>query len=257
MTMSIYQKQVVKLSEIKPEIALITMNDTENKNVFTMQFMDELVRAFQAVEKNDTYKAVILTGFGNYFMCGATQKMLLSMHDRETRFAGNENKIDIYSLAMQCKIPVIAAMQGHAIGGGFTFAMYSDVIIMARESVYAANFMNYGFTPGFGSTYILPKKLGIALAEEIMMTAGNYKGAELEKRGVPFKVYPRDEVMPHAVEIAEELAEKTRASLMLLKRNLVKKMEEEVKEAVKKELEMHAETITSDEAAKMIQERYL
>lgn len=247
---------VIELSEIQPEIALITMQDVTNKNVFTEQFIYELVKAFQVIEENDTYKVVILTGFGNYFMCGATQEMLISMHDRKVKFAKNETEIDIYSLAMKCKIPVIAAMQGHAIGGGFTFAMYCDIVLMARESVYAANFMRYGFTPGFGSTYIIPKKLGVALAEEMMLTADNYRGAELEKRGVPFQVYQRDEVLPRAIEIAEELTEKTRTSLMLLKRNLVSTMEQEVVAAVEKELKMHEMTITSKEAEQMIYERY-
>ena len=252
------KKKVVVLSELDHDIAMITMCDEENKNIFTEQFLTELVEAFQTVNESEHYKVVILTGFGNYFMSGAPKEKLLSMHDREIKFTddGNEGKIAIYSLAMQCKIPVIAAMQGHAIGGGFTFAMYCDVVVMARESVYAPNFMRYGFTPGFGSTYIIPKKVGIALASEMMLTANYYKGIDLEKRGIPFGVYPRNMVLDKAIEIARDMAEKTRISLILLKHQLVKKMLEEVEVTVEEELKMHDITITSNDAEQLINERY-
>lgn len=247
---------VVTLSEMQPEIARIHMHDEENKNVFTPQFMSELTEAFRQVDENEHYKTVILTGLGHYFMCGATQDILMAMHERKIQFAQNANQTDLYGLALRCKIPVIAAMEGHAIGGGLVFAMYSDLVVLARESIYAANFMNYGFTPGFGATYILPKKLGFALAEEMMMTAAHYRGAELEKRGVPFRVLPKAEVLECAVEMAERLAEKTRSSLILLKQTMTAEMKQGVMEAVQQELQMHAQTITSQEAGRMIQERY-
>ncbi len=79
--------------------------------------------------------------------------------------------------------------------------------------------MKYGFTPGMGATCILPRKLGISLSEELLITSANYRGADLEKRGVPFPVLPRVEVLNHAVELAREIAEKPRYSLVLLKKS--------------------------------------
>ena len=98
-------------------------------------------------------------------------------------------------MPLDCKIPVIAAMQGHAIGGGFSLGLFADFVLLSRESIYTASFMKYGFTPGFGSTYIFPKKLGTVLGSEMLLTARKYRGEELKKRGASFEVYPRAEVL--------------------------------------------------------------
>jgi polyketide biosynthesis enoyl-CoA hydratase PksI len=149
-------------------------------------------------------------------------------------------------------VPVIAAMQGHGIGGGFVLGMFADFTILARESVYTANFMKYGFTPGMGSTYILPKKLGISLAEEMMLTAGTYRGEDLQKRGVPFQVLPRESVLPQALELAATLAEKPRLSLVTLKDHLVAPLREQLPRFIEQELAMHQLTFHQPEVKQRI-----
>ena len=70
--------------------------------------------------------------------------------------------LSILPLLLDCKIPTIAAMQGHALGGGLAFGCYADLIILAEECFYSANFMNHGFTPGMGATYVYQKNLARA-----------------------------------------------------------------------------------------------
>ena len=152
---------------------------------------------------------------------------------------GGEN---IYRLALDCRIPVIAAMQGHGIGGGFALGLFADFIILSRESVYTTNFMKYGFTPGMGATYIVSKKLGFSLAQELLLNAGSYRGAELQKRGVPFPVVPRAEVMGYALALARQLAEKPRLSLITLKDHLVAPIREQLPKVIEQELAMHEKT---------------
>jgi len=118
---------------------------------------------------------------------------------------------------------------------------------LSRESVYTSNFMRYGFTPGMGATLILSKKLGFSLAEELLLNAGNYRGAELEKRGVPFPVLPRVEVLNYAVELARQIAEKPRLSLIILKDHLVGPLREKLPEIIKQEVEMHEKTFHQPE----------
>lgn len=241
-------QSAVILSEVDTGVIQLTMQDRVHKNTFSAELINGLIESFQSIQENSRYKVVILTGYENYFASGGMQETLLAIHERNARFSDK----NIYSLALDCKIPVISAMQGHGIGGGFAMGLYSDFIILSRESVYTANFMKYGFTPGMGATYILPVKLGFSLAQEMLMNGGNYRGADLEKRGVPFPVYPRDEVLSKALELARQLAEKPRVSLVTLKDHLVAPLREQLPRIIEQELIMHEKTFHQPEVKERI-----
>lgn len=234
---------VVELFEIEPAIIQVKMHDRAHKNAFSQELTDGLIQAFEFIRNQQSYKAVILTGYDNYFASGGTQEGLLRIQKGITKFTDD----NLYSLALDCRIPVIAAMQGHGIGGGFVMGLFADFVILSRESVYTTNFMKYGFTPGMGATFIVPQKLGFSLAQELLMNAGNYRGADLEKRGIPFKVLPRSEVLEYAVELARELAEKPRNSLITLKDHLVSPLREQLPSVIEQELVMHEKTFHQDE----------
>jgi len=238
----------VHLQEIEPGIVQITMQDRIHKNTFSNELIAGLLQAFQAIQTNSHYRVVILTGYESYFASGGTQEGLLAIHEGKATFTD----MNLYSLALDCQIPVIAAMQGHGIGGGFVLGLFADFIILSRESVYTTNFMKYGFTPGMGATYIVPKKLGLSLAEELLLTAGNYRGTELEKRGAPFPVLPREKVMSYALELARQIAEKPRVSLITLKDHLVAPLREELPKVIEQELIMHDKTFHQKEVKEKI-----
>jgi polyketide biosynthesis enoyl-CoA hydratase PksI len=225
----------VDLREVEPGVLQVTMQDRSSKNSFSTELVDGLVNAFSEIKTHPTGKVAVLTGYGNYFSSGGTQDGLLAIHEGRSRFTD----LNLYSLALECEIPVIAAMQGHGIGGGFVLGMYADVVILGRESVYTANFMRYGFTPGMGATMIVPRKLGLGLGEELLLNGGNYRGAELADRGVPFRVLPRSDVLPQALRLARELAQKPAVSLKALKAHLVRPLREALPQAIEQELAMH------------------
>lgn len=241
-------QSVVSLHEIEAGIAQITMQDKIHKNTFSEEIMTGLVQAFDSIKNNLSYKVVILTGYDSYFSSGGTQEGLLAIHEGSVNFTDT----NIYSLALDCKIPVIAAMQGHGIGGGFVLGLFADFVILSRESVYTTNFMKYGFTPGMGATCILPKKLGLSLAEELLINADTYRGADLEKRGVPFPVLPRVEVLNYAYELARKIAEKPRLSLVTMKDHLVASLREKLPEFIQQEIIMHDKTFHQPEVKERI-----
>jgi polyketide biosynthesis enoyl-CoA hydratase PksI len=167
---------VVSLHEVDPYIIQITMQDRIHKNTFTLELLQGLIQSFQSIQADSSYKVVILTGYDNYFASGGTQEGLLDIFKGNAKFTYTDDtgkNINIYSLALDCKIPVIAAMQGHGIGGGFALGMFADFVILSRESVYTTNFMKYGFTPGAGATFIFSQKLGLGLTEELLLNAGS------------------------------------------------------------------------------------
>jgi len=242
----------LNFQEVEPGIVQLTMQDRVHKNVFSNELIRGLIEAFELIQKNETYKAVILTGYDSYFSSGGSQESLIALHEGKGKFTD----VNIYSLALDCKIPVIAAMQGHGIGGGFVMGLYADFVVLSQESIYTTNFMKYGFTPGMGATFILPKKLGFSLAEELLLNARRYRGAELEKRGIPFPVLPRKEVLDYARQVARELAEKPRASLVTLKDHLVSRMREELSEVIAQEVAMHEKTFQLPEVKQRIIELF-
>lgn len=245
-------ESVVTIEEIEAGIVKVTMKDTVNKNTFSDELVSDLKKAFKIIDSNSKYKVVILTGYDNYFSSGGTKEGLLAIYEGKQKFT----KLDIYNLPLDCRIPVISAMQGHGIGGGFIMGLFADFVILSRESVYTANFMKYGFTPGTGATYILEKKLGISLAEEMLLSANNYRGAELEKKGIAFPVLPRADVGDYALELAKQVAEKPRMSLITLKDHLVRKMREELPEVIKQEVIMHEKTFFQEDVKERINELF-
>ena len=242
-------EQVVVLEEIEDNIVLITMRDKLAKNTFSEGIIEGLIKAFETINKSKTYKVVILTGYDNYFSCGGTKGELLSIYNKEVSF----NDLDFFSSPLVCKIPVIAAMQGHGIGGGFVFGCYADFIILGRENIYTTNFMKYGFTPGMGATFIVPLKLGETIGNEMLFTAENYRGGELEHRGIPQRVVPKAEVLKESIKLAKVLAEKPRFSLITLKNNQTEQIRSSIQDVIKKELAMHEKTFHQPEVRRRIE----
>lgn len=240
--------ETVKLQEIIPGVQQITMEDRINKNTFSPELMEGLATAFAKIKEDHRCKVVILTGYDSYFASGGTKELLLDLQQGKNKFTD----ANIYSLALECPVPVISAMQGHGIGGGFVMGLFSDIILLSRESIYTTNFMKYGFTPGMGATLIVPKKLGIVLGHEMLLNAQTYRGQDLKERGLGFSVYPRTEVLSQAIKVAQQLADKPRVSLITLKEHLAQPILQELPAIVRKEVEMHEKTFHHDEVRERI-----
>lgn len=244
--------QVVSLTEIGDGIVQITMQNREGQNTFSSELINGIIEAFEIIKQNKTYKVVILTGYDNYFCCGGTKDELFKIYKKEIGF----NDLDFFTKPLECEIPVIAAMQGHGIGGGFVFGCYSDFMILGKENVYTTNFMKYGFTPGMGGTYMVPLRLGEALGNEMLFTAENYRGVTLQERGISQRVVRKEEVLNEAINMAKILAEKPRLSLVTLKSHLTAEIRTKIPEVIQKELKMHEVTFHQPEVITRIEKLF-
>lgn len=225
---------VVKVQYPHPNIAEIIMEDRASSNTFSQAIIDGLASAFKSILPET--KVVVIHGYENYFCCGGTQEELLNIAEGKITFAD----LSFYRLLLDCELPTIAAMQGHALGGGLAFGCYADLIVMAEESIYSTNFMKYGFTPGMGSTYIVPKKLGEQLGNEMLFTAKNYHGGVLKQRGATVSIVKKTDVIPTAFALAKELADKPLVSLKVLKQHLTEEIRVNLPKVIDKELSMHS-----------------
>lgn len=242
----------VLISSVEDGVVQITMQDVHASNGFSPDIVRGLVSAFERIAGDANVKAVILTGQGNYFSSGGTKEGLLSINQG----VGSFTDIKLYEMALRCEVPVVAAMQGHAVGGGFVLGLFADLVVLGRECIYAANFMRYGFTPGMGGTLVLPHKLGDVLAQEMMLTGANYRGIDLQQRGAPFVILPKDQVLLHARMLARDLAEKPRQSLITLKRHLTRTLREALDEVIQQELEMHEMTFHGQDIRTIIERNF-
>ncbi len=237
---------------IENSIATIQMADREAKNTFSTQLIQELMTLFDSLNQNPAVKVVVIHGYEQYFCCGGTQTELLRIFKGEIMF----NDLAFYRLLLDCPYPTIAAMQGHAVGGGLAFGCYADIILLAEECVYTTNFMKYGFTPGMGATYIVPKKFGEIVGSEMLYTADTYLGSTLKNKGITVPVLKKNEVISHAVNIAKQLADKPQHSLKILKAHLTEEIREKLPAIIKKELDMHHETFANPEVKNRIDQLY-
>ncbi|MGD1713000.1 polyketide synthase, partial [Dapis sp. BLCC M172] len=241
--------EVVELAELGNGVVQITMKDEKTKNGFSQGIVEGLHKCFNAVAQNQNYKVVVFTGYGNYFSSGGTKEELIRFYNKEYTI----NEFNFFRVALDCEIPVIAAMQGHSIGVGLLLGLYADLVVLSKESIYTGNFMRYGFTPGMGATFLLPEKMGFALGQEMMYTAKNYRGDELVKRGVSYPVLPRAEVLNFAIEMANTIAEKPRLSLITFKNHLTSRIKKELSEFLDEELAMHEITFHQPEVKSRIE----
>jgi acyl transferase domain-containing protein/enoyl-CoA hydratase/carnithine racemase len=235
--------EVVRLEAYSNGIALITLCDAASKNTFTEALVQGVMQAFKAIDKNPAYKVVILTGYDHYFSCGGTKEGLLAIQEGAIKFTD----VKIYSLPLECDIPVIAAMQGHGIGAGWSLGMFCDDVILSAESVYLSPYMKYGFTPGAGSTLVFPEKFGKDLGREILFTATEYKGDELKLRGIKLPVLPRPEVLGYAMRLARQLALRSREELVEIKNRSCEKLRKRLEEIYAQELAMHEMSFLGNE----------
>lgn len=219
-------------------VVVLHMTEQQHKNSFTEPFMDGLSEGFAAITRLEGAKVVVLTGFDGYFACGGTRDGLQALQRGATRFTDRK----IYSLPLECPLPVIAAMQGHAIGAGWSLGMFCDRALAAAEGVYHSNYLWYGFTPGAGATLIFPHRLGDALGREVLFTAREYRGRELAERSPNLRVLPASQVLPVALALAHGLARQPRDRLLALKAQANRPIVDRLDAVFAQELAMHEKT---------------
>ena len=243
----------MKLTMEPSGVSWMQMNDAKGRNIFSAEFIEEFLEALEELERNARPRALVLSGLPDVFCGGAEKQALLDLC--EGKMAVRD--LVICERLLEVPFPVIAAMEGHAMGGGLAVAFCCDIVIAARESRYGAVFMSLGFTPGMGTTTLLAELVGPYLANEMMLTGKRLRGSELEGRVTHINyILPRSEVLAKARDIAEQIAEKDGRSLSLLKHALGVKKKKLLVDARLQEDLMHRITFSFPETRRTINELY-
>lgn len=233
-------------------VAYLQMVDRAGNNAFSDDFIAELIAGMDVIE-NAKPRVMILQGLPDVFSAGAQKKNLISLCEGEVHV----KDLLISEKLIQAPFPVIAAMEGHAIGGGFVMALCCDLVLAARESRYGVVFMLLGFTPGMGCTTLLPELVGPYIANEMMFTGKRFKGRELEYKSTNINyILPRREIMPKAEDLALQISEINFDSIYLLKNTLSARKKKLLIEARLQEDLMHRISFAFPETREKIEEFY-
>lgn len=243
------------LLDVEDGIATITLNRPEKLNAYTTEMGEEFTQAFRALERDPKIRAVIMTGAGRAFCAGADLEHLAAHAKGENVSKGprlgEEDFLRQLPLEMRAASkPVIAAINGHAVGVGMTMAMPADVRIAAEDAKLGFVFGRLGILPGLGSTHLLPQLVGMARAQELVLTAKKILGTEAAAIGLVNKAVPADQVLPTARAMAKEMAEIDPIVLAFAKQALQFGAAHTMAQAMKNEQSESARLKAAREAAK-------
>ena len=205
----------VLLVEKSEGIATLTLNRPRAMNALSQQLREALANTFAELQADPETAVVILTGAGRAFCAGLDLKELGGESQRPEGGAGDGGML---ASIQEFEGPVIGAINGYAITGGFELALACDLLIASTEAKVADTHARVGFLPGWGLSQILPRLVGISRAKEISLT-GNFIGAEqAEAWGLVNRVVPPEELLPACRALAADMLSCDRKSLLGYKR---------------------------------------
>jgi len=185
-------------------VAILTIERPEALNALNSQVLSDLDEAISKVEAADDIFAVILTGAGRSFVAGADIGEMVNFSARDGKKFGVHGGGVFLRLENMSK-PVIAAVNGFALGGGCELAMSCDIRLASEKAKFGQPEVGLGITPGFGGTQRLPRIVGISKAMELILTGKTIGAAEAKAIGLVSEVYPPEELMDKAMEMAKAI----------------------------------------------------
>ncbi|HZR80818.1 MAG TPA: enoyl-CoA hydratase-related protein [Candidatus Binatia bacterium] len=190
--------------EIADGVAVLTLDRPEQRNAFSGRMAQELGAAYVECDRSDDVRAVVVTGAGSAFCVGADLaaggETFAKRDEPEFSAAGVEPP------AFEVRKPVIAAVNGHAVGIGLTLAMQCDIRIFAREAKCGFLHVRRGVIPDAYSHWTVPRAIGFARAAELFLTGRTFTGDEAAAMGLASRALPAAEVLPAALAIARDIA---------------------------------------------------
>ncbi len=216
--------------DIEDGVATVTLNRPEALNAVNPELSDELHnRIFPDLGRDEAVRAIIITGAGRGFCAGGDVK---GMDERATKGArrpsGGGGGARLLENMLDLEKPIIAAVNGVAVGLGATVALFCDIIIAAETARFGDTHISVGLVPGDGGTVMWPLLVGPAKAKELLMTGDIINAQEAERIGLVNKVVPLDDLMPTAKELASRLANGPTLAIGWTKRSVNKKIKQDM-----------------------------
>ena len=211
---------VLLVDEPAPGVRRLTFNRPDQLNALSRELVTELVAQLRRVNLDSDVRVVVLRGNGRAFCAGAD---LTEHFNRED--AMDVGRTAIWDLLETLRVPVVAAVHGWAITGGFLLAYCCDIVIASEDALFRDTHASLGLMPTGGESQRMPRRLGAGLARELMLTSRKFPAAEALTAGFVSRVVPRDQLDDAALEIAQQIAANSPESVSAIKALINRGME--------------------------------
>ncbi|MEU8898824.1 enoyl-CoA hydratase-related protein [Nocardia sp. NPDC048505] len=188
-------------------VATLTLHRPAQRNAFTKAMGTALGEHYASLDADDSVRVIVLTGTPPAFCAGADLSRGEGTFDAPAD--AGFSAAPVRPAAFDLRKPVIAALNGHAVGIGLTLALQADIRIAADEAVYAIPQVRFGVLPDAVSHWTVQRLAGLATAAELLLTGRRYSGADLVRLGLASRSLPADQVLPAALELAHDMAVNT------------------------------------------------
>lgn len=211
-----YENLIVE--ELEPGIHRVTVNRPKALNALNPETIAELGQALAAVVTDGRARALLITGAGEKaFVAGADISRMVSMTPQQGQHFC-EAALRVFRAIELAPVPVVALVNGYALGGGCELALACDWILASDNAVFGQPEVNLGITAGFGGTQRLPRRVGTAMALELLVTGRQVKADEALGIGLANHVYPREELLSRGLEMVRLIAAKGPLAVRYTKR---------------------------------------
>ena len=237
------------VTDVRDGIQTVRLNRPEKKNALTVAMYDALASAFEQAEHDDAIRVTIITGTGDSFSSGNDVLDFMNAFSMD-----EESPVVRFVLGLsQVSKPVIAAVNGTAIGIGVTMLLHCDLIYAAEEATFRMPFVNLGLCPEAGSTFLLPRVAGHQRAAELLFFGEAIDAETAREIGIVNAVYPRDALMDSVRQKAQQLCEQPAASLRTAKMLMKRPTAAELRESMEEEVTQFMQRLKSPEFAEAVQ----
>jgi len=212
--------------EVEGDIGILTYNRPKTINAIDSGMIKELMHFWREREDDLSIKVIVTKGAGEKGFCSGMDLKEFSTRDSSPRtpdlfYHGQSHFSRIYRLMRSCPQPIITAVHGPAFGGGLSFALASDIRIASEDAVFCAQYINIGVGGAdMGSSYFLWRLVGSGKAAEMCLTGNRVAADEALRIGLVNYVYPRENFMDATMELAKNMASKSRIALHMTKEAL-------------------------------------
>lgn len=233
--------------EKKGAVAVLTFNRPKALNALNTETLTELSAAVDAIGKDASIKVVICTGSGEKaFVAGADITEVNKLSALEGRQFGQLGQAVFRKIELLPQ-PVIAAINGFALGGGCELAMSCDIRIASENAQFGQPEVKLGVTPGFGGTQRLPRIVGTSMASELLFAGDNIDAQEAYRIGLVNRIYPLDTLMDEAMKLANRIVERAPIAVQLCKSAVQHGMNMDIDSAQAYEAEIFALSISTQD----------
>lgn len=194
------------LYEKRNNIGILTINRPEALNAINSELLNRLYNLTQQIAEDKELRCLILTGTGKAFVAGADIAEMKDLSKQEGIEFGRKGHLAFTALE-NLKVPIIAAVNGYALGGGCELALCADIRLASEKAKFGQPEVGLGITPGFGGTQRLARTINRAYAMELILTARVISAQEAKEMGIVSRVVPAEQLMDEAMKIAEAIAQ--------------------------------------------------